>query len=251
MKISIITPTYNSEQFLSDNLNSIKGQSYKIFEHIFIDNNSKDRTLNILKKYKKSVNYNVVINSSKDSGIYDAFNKGLIYATGDLVTIVNSDDYFSNKYVLKKIHEKFKKKKIDFLYSNVKIVSRLKKKKVLRFWKSERVSNDDFFKVPHPSFFVKKKFIKKYNLKFNLSYKIASDLDFIIKCFDKSLNYEYINKSFIIQRSGGTSQTFINIFKANYEVFKICKKNKIKFIFRKLLFKLCQIQLIQLLKILK
>ena len=70
--------------------------------------------------------------------------------------------------------------------------------------------------------------IRKYNLDFNKSYKIASDLDFIIKCFYKSLDYEYINKSLIIQRSGGTSQKFINILKANYEVFKICKKNKIR-----------------------
>tara|TARA_B100000900_G_C20572180_1_gene713706 strand:- start:249 stop:989 length:741 start_codon:yes stop_codon:yes gene_type:complete len=246
MKVSIITPTYNSEQFLSDNLKSISGQRYKIFEHIFIDNNSKDRTLDILKKYKNSVNYKVVINSSKDRGIYDAFNKGLIKAKGDILTIVNSDDYFSNKYVLEKIYKKFKKKNIDFLYSNVKIVSRFKKEKILRFWKSGRVNKNDFYKVPHPSFFVKKNFIRKYNLNFNISYKIASDLDFIIKCFYKSLDYEYINKSLIIQRSGGTSQKFINILKANYEVFKICKKNKIrskiKFIIKKILFKICQVQ---------
>lgn len=245
MKISIITPTFNSEQFLSENLKSVRMQNYKIFEHIFIDNKSTDKTLDILKKYKKSVSYNVIINSSKDRGIYHAFNKGLKNIKGDLVTILNSDDYFSNKFVLKKICKKFQIKKINFLYSNIKIVSRFKKTKVIRFWRSKRLFNFDFYKVPHPSFFIKKKFIKKYNLKFDTSYKISADLDFIINCFNKSLDYEYVNEVFVIQRSGGTSQKLLNIIKANYEVYQICKKsnipNKFLFIFKKILFKICQL----------
>lgn len=246
MKISIITPTFNSERFLTENLKSVRMQKYKIFEHIFIDNKSSDRTLDILKKYKKSVSYNVIINSSKDRGIYHAFNKGLKNFKGDLVTILNSDDYFSNKFVIKKIFRKFQIKKINFLYSNIKIVSRFQKTKVIRFWKSKKLKNIDFYKVPHPSFFVKKKFIKKHNLKFDTSYKISSDLDFIINCFNKSLDYEYVNDVFVIQRSGGVSQKLLNIIKANYEIYQICKKRKIKykilFILKKILFKLCQLK---------
>ena len=100
MKISIITPTFNSEQFLSENLQSVIMQKYKIFEHIFIDNKSTDGTLEILKNYKKSASYNVIIYSSKDRGIYHAFNKGLKKTKGDLITILNSDDYLTNKFVL-------------------------------------------------------------------------------------------------------------------------------------------------------
>ena len=103
MKISIITPTFNSEQFLSENLQSVIMQKYKIFEHIFIDNKSTDGTLEILKNYKKSASYNVIIYSSKDRGIYHAFNKGLKKTKGDLITILNSDDYLTNKFVLKNI----------------------------------------------------------------------------------------------------------------------------------------------------
>ena len=246
MKISIITPTYNSEQYLYDNLKSIRSQNYKNLEHIFIDNLSKDKTLDILKDYKKKVDYNVTIYSSKDKGIYYAFNKGLKYVRGDLVTIVNSDDYFSNKFVLRKVLKIFKDKRKNFLYSNVKIVSRFNKKKLLRFWKSEKVNKNEFYKVPHPSFFIKKSFIKKNKLNFNTSYKIASDLDFIIRCFKKSSNYEYVNSCLVTQRSGGTSQKFLNIIKANDEVYRICKDNRINysllFLSKKLLFKICQIK---------
>ncbi len=246
MKISIITPTYNSEQFLYDNLKSINSQNYKNLEHIFIDNLSNDKTLDILKDYKKKVDYNVTIYSSKDNGIYYAFNKGLKYVKGDLVTIVNSDDYLSNKFVLRKVLKIFKNKKKNFLYSNVKIVSRFNKNKLLRLWKSEKVTKNEFYKVPHPSFFIKKSFIKKNKLNFNTSYKIASDLDFIIRCLKKSSNYDYVNNCFVTQRSGGTSQKFLNIIRANNEVYKICKDNRINFsllfLFKKLLFKICQIK---------
>ena len=120
------------------------------------------------------------------------------------------------------------------------------KTKLIRLWKSKRLNNIDFYKVPHPSFFVKKIFIKKHNFKFDTSYKISSDLDFIINCFKKSLDYEYVNDVFVTQRSGGTSQKLVNIIKANYEVYQICKKRKIQykflFILKKILFKLCQLK---------
>ena len=93
---------------------------------------------------------------------------------------------------------------------------------------------------------LKKIFIKKHNFKFDTSYKISSDLDFIINCFKKSLDYEYVNDVFVTQRSGGTSQKLVNIIKANYEVYQICKKRKIQykflFILKKILFKLCQLK---------
>ena len=87
----------------------------------------------------------------------------------------------------------------------------------MRFWKSEEIINDHYYKVPHPSFFVKNSFLKK-KIKFNTIYKISSDLDFIISCFKYKKKSKYLNKVFVAQRSGGTSQKFLNVFKANIEV---------------------------------
>tara|TARA_B110000037_G_C16966673_1_gene443268 strand:- start:178 stop:924 length:747 start_codon:yes stop_codon:yes gene_type:complete len=246
MKLSIITPTYNSEQFLKDNLNSVQNQYYNNIEHIFIDNNSTDKTLDILKTYKKKSNFNVIIDSSKDKGIYYAFNKGLKLASGDVVTIINSDDFINGNNVINEIMTKFKNEELDFLYGNVKIVSRKNLKKIIRIWVSTRIQNKDFYKVPHPSFFVKKNFIKKNKINFNTLFYIASDLDFIIKCFKKSKKFLYLDKILIHQRSGGASQKFLNIFKANFETYKILKKHKFHFklifIIRKIIFKICQIK---------
>ena len=98
--------------------------------------------------------------------------------------------------------------------------------------------------MPHPSFFITKKFLKNNNLKFNTKFKIASDLDFIIKCFSYSKSYFYLNKDIVFQRSGGTSQKFLNIFKSNVEVYNILRLHKLKkeniFYFKKIIFKLCQ-----------
>lgn len=248
MKISIITPTFNSEQFLNYTLKSIKSQNYKNIEHIFIDNKSTDKTIDILERYKKKTNYKVIINSSKDKGIYHAFNKGLKMASGDLITIINSDDFITGKNYINEVVKKFKVKKLDFFYGNVRIVQRNNIKKTVRIWKSSIIKNEDYFKVPHPSFFIKKKFMKKYKIKFDTKYNIASDLDFIINCFKKSKNFFHFDKILICQRSGGTSQKFFNIFKANYEVYKIIKTHKLCyklfFILNKIFFKICQVKLI-------
>lgn len=246
MFITIITPTFNSEKFISKNLSSVFSQKYRNLEHIFIDNKSTDKTKKILKEYKKKCNYKVKIISERDKGIYFAFNKGLTNATGDVVTILNSDDYFSNKEVIQNISKYFKKQKIDFLYGNIKILSRFNLKKKVRIWKSQHIFKNEYFKVPHPSFFFRRSFQLKNKIIFNTAYKISSDLDFIIKCFKKKKRYLYLNKFLVNQRSGGVSQKLYGIILSNYEVYRILLKHKVSFkllyIIKKLLFKICQLQ---------
>ena len=96
-KFSIITATFNSDNFLSNNLNSVFSQNFLPYEHIFIDNSSKDKTLEIINSYKKKVPYKVIIISKKDKGIYFAFNEGLRISSGNYISYLNSDDYFYNK----------------------------------------------------------------------------------------------------------------------------------------------------------
>jgi len=246
MFITIITPTFNSEKFISENLSSVLSQQYKDLEHIFIDNKSTDKTKKILQEYKKKCNYKVKIISEKDKGIYFALNKGLKNAKGDVVTILNSDDYFSNKKVIKNILKYFKKQKIDFIYGNIKILSRFNLKKKVRIWKSQQILENQYYKVPHPSFFFRRSFQLKNQIKFDTNYKISSDLDFIIKCFKKKKRYLYLNKFLVHQRSGGISQKLDGVILSNYEVYRILLKHKFSFkllyIIKKLIFKLCQIQ---------
>ena len=246
MLISIITPTYNSEEFLEKNLNSIIQQKYQNIEHIFIDNNSKDRTRRIIQNYKKKSPYQVKFLSEKDKGIYFAFNKGLKLATGNIITILNSDDFFSNENVLDEVIYNIKEKKLDFVYGNIKIISRKNINKTLRIWSSNKINNNEFYRVPHPSFFFKKKLMDSNGIKFNTNYKIVSDLDFIINCFKNSRQYNHINKFLVNQRSGGTSQQLINILKANLELYNLLKLQKINFkilfIIKKIFFKICQIK---------
>ena len=120
MKISIITPTFNSENFISSNINSIKIQTYNNFEHIIIDNKSKDKTLEIIKNEGK----NSKIISESDNGIYHAFNKGITLATGDVISIINSDDYLADDKVLENVISVFNSHDIDIVYGNIKYVKR-------------------------------------------------------------------------------------------------------------------------------
>jgi glycosyltransferase involved in cell wall biosynthesis len=244
MIITLITPTYNSATFLNKHIESVKEQKIVNLEHIFIDNLSSDRTLEILNNYKKSVKYKVKIYSKKDRGIYYAFNKGLKLAKGEIITILNSDDFFFNKSVLSDVVKNFKKLNNDFMYGNIKVVLRNNIKKTLRKWNSEMLHDNNYFKIPHPSFFIKKKFILNNNIYFKTSFKISSDLDFMIRCVKKSKKFNHLNKVLVNQRSGGTSQKFINIFISNFEVYKILVINKIDrklyFIFKKILYKICQ-----------
>ena len=244
MIFSIITPTYNSSIYLKDHLKSVKSQKFADIEHIFIDNKSVDSTLEILNEYKKKAKYKVKIISKKDKGIYFAFNKGLYNSRGKIITILNSDDFFARDNILNQVKKNFDISKCDFLYGDIKVVSRNNIKKQIRLWKSSRIKNNDFYKIPHPSFFISSTFVKKNNLKFNTDFKISADLEFIKKCYTCSKNYVYLNSVMVSQRSGGTSQQFINVFKANIEVYKILNLNiyeKISFIIKKIIFKICQL----------
>ncbi len=172
-KISIITPTFNSEKFLEKTLVSIKNQSYKNFELILIDGGSSDKTLQIIKKYKSIIDY---CRSEKDKGIYDAFNKGMKIAKGKYILVVNSDDKLTKKAlsILNKYDLKYPK--IDFFFGAVKkhwgILHGYNKKKIKYSW--------GFYSSHSTGFFIKKKaanIVGNYNLK----YKYHADYDFFYR----------------------------------------------------------------------
>ena len=183
-KISIITPTYNSSKTILDNLNSISKQSYKNWEQIIIDNKSNDETLDIIKKKN---NKKIKIVSEKDKGIYDAINKGIKLAKGEVISVLHSDDLYNDKNVLKSVITKFSNKNIDIVYGNLIYVNRDNLNKIIRFWYSGWFKKGSFLKgwsPPHPAFFVKKKIHYKNGF-YKTNIGNPADLELMYRFFEK------------------------------------------------------------------
>ena len=164
MKLSLVTPTYNSALTIRDTLNSVIKQSLPANEYIIVDGTSSDDTLKILQEYKDKLNLKII--SEPDQGIYDAMNKGIKMATGDIIAIINSDDFYKEKNALETIINIFNTKTdIDIVYSDLEFVNQKNIKKVTRFWKAgkyrpQKLNNG--WTIPHPSMFVKRQIYEKY-----------------------------------------------------------------------------------------
>jgi glycosyltransferase involved in cell wall biosynthesis len=168
-KVSIITVCYNSEKTIEDTIKSVINQSYPNIEYIVIDGVSNDNTLAIISKYKDKI---TKIVSEKDKGIYDAINKGIRLATGDIIANLNSDDFYIDNNVIADVVATFENEKTDTLYADLYYVDAVDTNKIVRYWKSKQYKEGLFLKgwmPPHPTFFVKKKFTRNmvcsiYNL---------------------------------------------------------------------------------------
>ncbi|MEG2348027.1 MAG: glycosyltransferase family 2 protein [Clostridia bacterium] len=225
MKISIITVTYNSSKTLNQTLDSVLSQTYENFEHIIIDGASKDNTIDIVKSYEKKYKGKLKYISEKDSGLYDAMNKGIDMATGDVIGILNSDDIYANTNVLKTIANVFEEKKCDGIYGDLIFMDYESMKIPQRVWISKKGNIIKGWQPPHPTIYLKK---EVYDIigKFNLNYKIVSDYDFMIRLMTNSkINIEYINEVLIFMRSGGLSTNGIKGYIENLKESNIVLKN--------------------------
>ena len=227
MLISIIIPTFNSEKTIEDNISSIKKQSYSEYEIIVIDNNSNDRTLEIINQNNFK---NIKIISERDKGIFDAINKGIINSSGEIISILHSDDFFANHKVLEKITDCFDEKKVDMIYGDLVYVRKENINKILRYWKPGLFKDNMFLKgwsPPHPSFFVKKKLFYSFGL-----YKIengnSADIELMYRYLQvNKISFHYINETLVKMRYGGASNKNINnIIKKNIQILKFLGINK-------------------------
>ncbi|QTA38477.1 glycosyltransferase [Thermosipho ferrireducens] len=228
LKVSIITVTYNAAEFLVDAIESVRAQTYENIEYIIVDGDSKDGTQDIIQQYYRRGVITKYI-SEKDDGIYDAMNKGIDLATGDIIAFLNSDDFYVDKYVISDVVSTFINSKLDVAYGNVIYVSRKNIKKIIRYWKSGEFRKNKIatgWQIPHPALFVRKTVLNKVG-KFDTKYKIASDYDFMLRIVMRSdVNIQHINRVIVAMRWGGTStKSFKNMLKGNKEIFDTLKRN--------------------------
>lgn len=220
MKISIITVCYNSESTIKDTLESVLKQTYPNYEYLIIDGQSKDNTLNIVKKYEKKFKGKLKYISEKDSGLYDAMNKGIHLATGDIIGIINSDDVLASNQVFEKVVKNIKD--YDGVYSNLLMLDETLEKPY-RLFKSKKVSKHLGWAMPHPTLYLKNEVYEKCG-NFNLNYRITADFDFMLRIIHSNLKFRYIDDYFVFMRSGGTSTNglkgYIKNFKESYRTLK-------------------------------
>lgn len=207
-KISIITACYNSEKFIEDTIKSVLEQDYPNIEYLIIDGNSKDKTLEIIKKYEPEFKGRMKWISEKDKGIYDAMNKGIRMATGDIVGLINSDDFLANKNIISKLVEKFNERNYEAVYGDLDFISEDDKTKIVRKWKSKEYV-DGMFKrgwhPAHPTLYIKKSVYNQVG-EFSLDYKIAADFDLMLRVFEKyGVKSGYLPTIMVKMRIGGAS----------------------------------------------
>ena len=244
-KITIITVSLNSEQFIEDCICSVLSQDYNNLEYIIIDGKSSDKTLNIIKKYENKIDFLI---SEKDTGIYDAMNKGINKASGDYIGFLNSDDFYTSDSIISKKMNSIKSNNFDLVYSNVLFSKQNNVNFIIRKYNSF-LFHPFFLKFgimpSHPSSIMKKKLIKECGL-FDTNYKIASDFDLFVKIFkNKTIKYKYLNINSVLMRVGGKSnKNFYQIFKLNSEILNSLNKNlilsNILFLFLKIPFKVLE-----------
>ena len=222
MLISIIIPTFNSSQTIQNNLDSIKKQTYLNYEIVIIDNNSTDDTITLIKK-NNFKNIKTII--EKDRGIYDAVNKGILNSTGDLVSILHSDDIYNHNDVLKNVVNAFNQKKnVEIVYGDLVYVKNNDINSVLRYWRPGKFKNDLFLKgwhPPHPSFFAKKKLFNFYGL-YNSKIGNSADVELMYRFMQIfKINFYYLNETLVKMRYGGKSNSSImSIIRQNLEIIK-------------------------------
>ena len=208
-KISIITVTYNSEKFLVDCLNSVALQDYTNIEHIIIDGKSTDGTLSIL---KSRVNQFSHLISERDQGIYDAMNKGISLANGDIICFLNSDDVFFNNSIISRVAEIFKNNyKLQACHADSQFVDRAKIFKAIKRSKYKNSITENFFRewLPeHTTFFVRRSVYEKFG-KFDLNYKIASDMELMMRFMKiHKIKTQYFSEIWTNVRIGGRSNRY-------------------------------------------
>lgn len=229
MKVSIITITYNSAATLEDTLRSVLEQDYPNVEYIVVDGGSTDGTLQIIEKYRDRIHTFV---SENDQGLYDALNKGIGMATGDVIGMLHSDDFYVNPQVISKYVGVFERTRCDAVYSDLYYVDKDNTDKIFRKWKSGTYRAGAFLNgwmPPHPTFFVKREVYQRFG-RFNLEFKSSADYELMLRFIHRHhIRLAYLPEFTVKMRVGGKSnQSLQNRINANLEDRRAWVINQLK-----------------------
>lgn len=227
MKISIITATYNSGATLRDTLESVLKQSYTDYELLIIDGGSVDNTFHIVEEYIPKFDGRLKWHTGKDKGLYDAMNKGISYATGDLIGILNSDDFYASSDILAAIAESCKS--VDAVYGDLDFVDGGDTSKIVRQWRGSQHMPGAFMKgwhPAHPTFYARKECYDRFG-GFDISFDVSADFELMLRFLEKGqISSRYIPMTFVKMRMGGESTGSISkIIQGNKNVLRAFRKN--------------------------
>lgn len=231
IRISLITVTYNSAETLSTTIQSVLSQSYQNIEYIIIDGGSKDNTIGLVKEYEPLFMGRMQWISEKDRGIYDAMNKGIRMATGDIIGIINSDDFYHRTDIIEKVVAAFRNREVQAVYGDVRFVNPDNLEKTVRYYSSCNFSPRLFrygFMPAHPTFFTYRKWFEELGY-YKTDYKIAADYELLIRFLHTHhLKSIFLPLDFVKMRTGGASTASIksNIL-LNKEIVRACGENGI------------------------
>lgn len=226
LKVSVITVCYNSEKTIGDTLKSVAQQTYQNIEHIVIDGNSDDETNAIVGRYSESVSIHV---SEPDEGLYDAMNKGIRLATGDVIGILNSDDVFASNDSIAQLVDEFDDT-IDGVYSDLVYVNQSDMSKVSRLY-SSRIFKPSLIRfgimLPHPTFYVRKLCYEKFG-DYKTDYRVAADFELIARFVSGKIRLKRVKTILVKMREGGiSSSSLLWRVHQNFEIVRACRSNGI------------------------
>ncbi|MEJ8801762.1 glycosyltransferase family 2 protein [Pontibacter sp. H249] len=221
MKVSIITIVYNNRETIADAIESVLGQTYSNIEYIVVDGLSTDGTVEVVKSYGSRIAFFV---SEKDNGLYDAINKGIRLATGEVVGLLHSDDLFYTPDSIAQVVAAFDKSGTDTIYGDLLYVQKENTGKTVRNWVSGEYSRDSFlygWMPPHPTFYVKREVYNTLGL-YNTQFKSAADYELMLRYLYKyKVSTTYIPEKLVKMRVGGKSNiTLKNRIRANQEDYQ-------------------------------
>jgi len=231
VKISIITVSFNSASTIRDTIDSVLFQTYNDIEYIIVDGQSNDHTVEIIQSYESKFAGRLRWISEPDKGLYDAMNKGIQLATGDVIGIINSDDFYHRSDVVELIAEAFTHSNVQSVFGDVRFVNPTNLDKTVRYYRAKNFNPKRFrfgFMPPHPTFFTYKKNFDQYGY-YKSDYKIAADYELLIRFLYKNkLSYRYLALDVMKMRTGGASTASIksNII-LNQEIVRACNENGI------------------------
>jgi glycosyltransferase involved in cell wall biosynthesis len=229
MKVSIITVSYNSAGTISDTINSVLSQTYNDIEYIIIDGHSTDGTIELINSFGNRISKFV---SEPDKGIYDAINKGIKLSSGDIIGILNSDDFFYDNNVIEKVAKEFSDNIIDAVFGDVQFINPNDTSRIKRYYSSKFFNTEKFrfgYMPAHPSFYVRRQLYEKLGY-YKTDYKIAADFELLIRfMYINQIKHKYIEMPFVKMRTGGVSnKSIFSRFRLNREIAKACNENGIK-----------------------